>query len=76
MHSGRKWSEKDQAVQVLTGYVAEKEQMLQALRAQLDQTKKDLEWSRQEVAGYVQSTSWKITKPIRMVKSLLHQFKR
>ena len=58
------------SMQVLTGQVIEKGQMVQALSAQLDQTTKDLAWSRQEVAGYVQSTSWKITKPIRMIMNL------
>jgi processive 1,2-diacylglycerol beta-glucosyltransferase len=68
--------EKEKRVQALSSQVAQNELTIQALREQLDRTTKDLELSRAEVTGYAQSTSWKITKPIRMIKNIFHYFKR
>jgi uncharacterized coiled-coil protein SlyX len=69
-------SEKEQAVQTLWVNVAEKEQAKEGLRLQLDQVTKDLEMSRTEIANYIQSTSWKVTKPIRIIKDMLRSFRR
>ena len=69
-------AEKEQAVQALSAQVAEKEQRVQAVGALLDQTTKDLDWSRKVITGYTQSTSWKITKPMRMIKNFFQSLQR
>jgi uncharacterized coiled-coil protein SlyX len=69
-------SEKEKAVQALWVKVAEKDQEKEGLRLQLDQAAKYLEMSRMEIANYIQSTSWKITKPIRMIKNMFRPFRR
>jgi lipopolysaccharide biosynthesis protein len=69
-------SDKEKAVQALWVNMTEKEQEKEGLKLQLDQAAKDLEMSRTEITSYIQSTSWKITKPIRIIKDLLRSFRR
>jgi processive 1,2-diacylglycerol beta-glucosyltransferase len=55
-------------IQALTSQVTLRVQETQALREQL-------ELSKAEIIGYTQSTSWKVTKPLRMIKKMFQNFK-
>ncbi len=66
-----------QTIQSLTGQVVSQKEEIQALtdqvafRVQESQTlREQLELSKAEVIVYTQSTSWKITKPLRLLKGI------
>jgi len=42
----------------------------EALKASITQLVEDLDIARNDIKSYVGSTSWRITKPMRMLKSL------
>jgi processive 1,2-diacylglycerol beta-glucosyltransferase len=83
-------AEKDQAIQSLNVQIDNLEKANQSLSEQisknieantslhvnLNQVASELELSRSEVVAYKQSVSWKITRPLRMIKNLFSSSKQ
>jgi uncharacterized coiled-coil protein SlyX len=69
-------SEKEQVIESLSNGVTENAELLKAIKNHLERTNKELELSRREITSYSQSTSWKITKPLRMFKDIIKDFRK
>jgi glycosyltransferase involved in cell wall biosynthesis/uncharacterized coiled-coil protein SlyX len=69
-------SEKEQVIESLANKATENAELLQALKDHLERTNEELLASRREVASYAQSTSWKITKPLRLFKNIINDFRK
>jgi O-antigen biosynthesis protein len=66
-------TERDEVVHGLTERLEERDQFVNALIEKLNQTTEDLELSKTEVNRYIQSYSWKITRPLRTIVDLLNK---
>jgi glycosyltransferase involved in cell wall biosynthesis len=67
------FNKKETTERALITQVAEQDQTIQTMTAQLDQVRNELEQSRAEVLKYALSRSWQITRPLRTVKKKLQR---
>jgi uncharacterized coiled-coil protein SlyX len=69
-------AEREQVIELLSKQATDNAESLQVLKDHLGRTNKELELSRCEVASYSQSTSWRITKPLRLFKDIIKDFRK
>ncbi len=63
--------ESEQTIQILTAHVAEREQTIEKLAAELNQVINELDKTKIEVVNYALSRSWRITRPLRKLKGFI-----
>lgn len=62
--------DRELTVRFLNARAAEREAHVQQLTARIDQLNAELAQARAEILTYIQSTSWRVTRPLRLISRL------